>query len=125
MKEALLKGDADFDPTLFSPEELALMRDANGATNDFAVKDVNALQTQFMDVARLVAEGGERERMLRGLINELTLLTKKGLLHQNSIYEQTQALAQIIISSSEREVDLQRHLESLRSVVIGRVKKMT
>jgi hypothetical protein len=121
-----MNGEADFDADLFSPEELAMMREANGATNELTVKhDVSELQAQFTAVARLVAEGGERERQLRGLINDLTLLAKASQQQQHSIYTQTQTLAKIVISMSEREVELQQNLESLRGVVLGRAKQVT
>ena len=118
--------EAAFDPSLFSPEELAMMRDANGATNEIAVKpDLETLQAQFTAVARLVAEGGERERQLRALVNDLTLLAKANAQQQQSIYAQTQTLAQIVIKSSEREVHLQENLEALRGVIMGRVQQVT
>lgn len=126
MKEAKLDKAADFDPTLFSPEELEMMGDANGATAELAVKpDAEELQAQFTAVARLVAEGGERERQLRALINDLTLLAKTNAQQQQSIYAQTQTLAQLVINSSEREVKLQENLEALRAVVMGRARQVT
>lgn len=117
---------AEFDPALFSPEELAMMRDANGATGEPVGKPgVEELQAQFTAVARLVAEGGERERHLRALINDLTLLAKTNAQQQQSVYAQTQTLAQIVINSSERELQLQENLEALRAVVMGRAKQAT
>ena len=126
MKEAPLNGEAEFDPGLFSPEEIAMMREAEGTTDALAVKhDVQDLQAQFVAVARFVAEGAERERQLRALITDLTLLAKTSAQQQHSIYTQTQTLTQIVVSMSKRELELQENLESLRGVVLGRAKQVT
>ena len=121
-----MSGQEYFDPALFSPEELEMMRDANGATRERPLEpDIKELQAQFAAVARLVVEGGERERQLRALVNDLTLLARANAEQQQSIYAQTQTLAQIVITSSEREVKLQENLEALRNVVLGRAKQVT
>ena len=126
MTESLKAGEPDFDPSFFSPEELEMMREADGVSRDPAAEQNGEhLQAQFTAVARLVAEGAERERQLRGLINELTLLAKTSAAQQHSIYTQTQALAQIVIAMGEREGDLQTNLESLRTVILGRAKSVT
>lgn len=120
-----MSGEAEFDTTLFSPEELEMMRDANGASAALPDKpDVEELQAQFTAVARLVAEGSERERQLRALVNDLTLLARANAEQQQSIYAQTQTLAHIVIASSEREVKLQENLETLRNVVLGRARQV-
>lgn len=125
MKESELNRAADYDPTLFSPEELAMMREANGSSNEPVVDDPAELQAQLAAVARLVAEGGERERQLRALIHDLTALARTSEQQQRSIYEQTQTLARIVIASSEREVKLQENLEALREVALSRAKNAT
>lgn len=125
MNEAPLNGYADYDPALFSPEELAMMREANGSTADAIVADANELQAQLAAVAKLVAEGGERERQLRALINDLTVLARTSEQQARSIYEQTQTLARIVITSSEREVKLQENLETMRGLALCRARGVT
>lgn len=112
----------DFDPDLFSPEELAMMQGADSVSEEITVKnDAETLQTQLNVVARLVAEGGERERQLRGLINDLTMLATPAA-QKHSAFEQTQNLARIVLASSERELQLQQCLETIRGVVLNRAK---
>ena len=53
------------------------------------------------------------------------MVAKANAQQQQSIYAQTQTLAQIVIKSSEREVQLQENLEALRDVVMGRVQQVT
>lgn len=121
MSEAEMNRE-DFDPALFSPEELAMMQEADGVVEDVRVQhDAAELQRQFNCVARLVAEGGERERQLRALIFDLTAMAPTTRLQQ-SAHEQTQNLAMIVMASSERELQLQQCLETLRGVVINRAK---
>lgn len=115
---------AEFDSGLFSPEELAMMREADGIVDRLDVEhDATELQRQHKALARLVAEGGERERQLRALINELTLLNQANE-HQRSYQEQTQNLARIVLASSERELHLQKCLEAVRAVAMTRVRHM-
>lgn len=109
------------DPGLFSPEELEMMRDATGAEGALSPPDAAELQEQLTAVARLVAEGGERERQLRAVIADLTLLAKPAE-QQQSIHEQTQRLARIVLASSERELQLQQCLDTVRHVVLSRAK---
>ena len=117
--------NAEFDPTLYSSAELALMRKASGPTEELDVEpDLKSLQLQFSALARLVAEGGDRERQLRALISDLTLLAKTSAQQQHSIYEQTQLLAQIVLASSDREVKLQQNIEAVRIVVLGRAQQL-
>lgn len=124
MSEADLNRDRDPNLDMFTPEELAMMQDAEGLTAEMSVShDAVELQQQFNAVARLVAEGGERERHLRLLINDLTLLALPGA-QQASMHEQTQSLAKIVLASSERELQLQQCLETLRGVVLTRAKKV-
>lgn len=125
MKETKVDGAAGYDSDLFSPEELAMMEGANGSSNDPVMPaDADELQAQIAAVARLVAEGGERERQLRALINDLNVLAKTSEVQQRSIYEQSQTLAKIVISSSEREVKLQASLEALRDVAMHRARSV-
>ena len=122
MSEADPNGFGDFDPDLFSPEELAMMQGAEGLTDELGVKpNAEELQAQLTAVAALVAEGGERERQLRALIKDLTLLATPVRTHQ-SLHEQTQRLASIVLASSERELQLQQCLETIRGVVMNRAK---
>lgn len=120
MSEANMDGYGDFSPDLFSAEELAMMQDANGM-DDEVTAEPKDLQAQLNIVARLVAEGGERERQLRALINDLTMLATPDAQRQ-STFEQTQNLARIVLASSERELQLQQCLETLRGVVMVRAK---
>ena len=99
-----------------------MMHGADGMTEEPGVKpDAEELQGQLTAVARLVAEGGERERQLRALIADLTMLGKPAQ-QQESMHEQTQRLAQIVLASSERELQLQQCLDTVRSVVLVRAK---
>ena len=69
----------------------------------------------------MVAEGGERERQLRALVNELTILAGVNE-QQRSYHEQTQTLARLVLASSERELHLQQCLEAVRNVALTRVR---
>lgn len=120
MSEANMDRSGDFSPDLFSAEELAMMQDADGMNDDAALEPKD-LQSQLNAVARLVAEGGERERQLRALINDLTMLATPDS-QRRSTFEQTQNLARIVLASSERELQLQQCLETLRGVVMVRAK---
>ena len=125
MKEAPIEREGDFDPDLFSPEELEMMRGADGAVEGFAVEhDAAELQRQYAGLARMVAEGGERERQLRALVNELTMLAR-GNDQQRSYHEQTQNLAKLVLASSERELHLQQCLEAVRNVALTRARNLT
>ena len=120
MKEAEMDRAGDFDPDLFSPEELAMMREADGIVDGLTVEhDATELQAQYMALAKMVAEGGERERQLRALVNDLTLLAKSNMQIQ-SHHEQTRNLAKIVLASAERELQLQQCLEAFRSVALTR-----
>lgn len=124
MIEGKMDRHEDFDPDLFSQEELAMMRGADGVTDEMSVRHTaKELQAQYSAVARLVAEGGERERKLRAVVADLTAILQANEQHA-SLYEQTQSLAKIVLASSERELDLQNSLEALRSAVIVRAKKI-
>lgn len=124
MKEAPIERDEDFDPDLFSPEELEMMRTADGVIDQLDVAhDAAELQRQYAALARMVAEGGERERQLRALVNELTLLAGAND-HHRSYHEQTHNLARLVLASSERELQLQQCLEAVRNVALSRVRNM-
>lgn len=124
MSEADPNGFGDFGSDLFTPEELAMMNGADGVVEELGVKhDADELQSQLTAVARLVAEGGERERQLRALIADLTMLGKP-VEQQQSMHEQTQRLAQIVLASSARELQLQQCLDTVRSVVLVRAKSV-
>jgi hypothetical protein len=121
MIEGKLDRHEDFDPSLFSEEELAMMRGSDGLTDELSVKhSAKELQAQYSAVARLVAEGGERERKLRAVIADLTAILQTG--DQSSLYQQTQSLAKIVLASSERELELQNSLEAIKSAVLNRAK---
>lgn len=124
MKQAPIESGGDFDPDLFSPEELEMMQGAEGVVDGLQVEhDAAELQRQYAALARMVAEGGERERQLRALVNELTMLAR-GADHQRSYHEQTQNLARLVLASSERELHLQQCLEAVRNVALTRVRNM-
>ncbi len=124
MKQTRVDGEARIDADLFSPEELAMMQGANGNSVPAVPADADELQAQIEAVARLVAEGGERERQLRALINDLNVLARTSEAQQRSIYEQSQTLARMLMSSSEREVKLQESLETLRDVAMTRARNV-
>ena len=122
MKEAPIERAGDYDPDLFSPEELEMMRGAEGVVDGVEVRqDAAELQRQYAALARMVAEGGERERQLRALINDLTILAKAND-QQRSYHEQTQNLARLVLASSERELQLQQCLEAVRNVALSRIR---
>lgn len=125
MKEAAIEKDGTFDPDLFSPEELEMMSNADGVIDGNTVEQGAAdLQRQYAELAGMVAEGAERERKLRALVNELTLLAR-GSDQQRSYHEQTQNLAKLLLASSERELHLQQCLEAVRNVALARVRNIT
>ena len=123
MEEAPIEDDGTFDPDLFSPEELEMMHGAEGLGAPAAEPDLAELQRQYVSLARMVAEGGERERQLRTLVNELTLLASASD-HHRAYQEQTQALAKLVLASSERELQLQQCLEAVRNVALSRVRNI-
>ena len=124
MKETPIERAGDYDPDLFSPEELEMMRAAEGETDGPELQhDAVELQRQYAALARMVAEGGERERQLRALVNELTILAKAND-QQRSYHEQTQNLARLVLASSERELHLQQCLEAVRNVALTRVRNV-
>ena len=102
-----------------------MMQQAEGLIDGLTTHhDAVELQAQFSAVARLVSEGCERERQLRALISDLTVLAKTNEAQQRSIYEQTQNLAKIILLSAEREMQFQASLDSLRRIVTGRAERL-
>lgn len=110
---------------LFSPEELELMEDANGVAADQTMAPaLDELQEQYNTVVRLVAEGGERERQLRAIVHDLTMLANANQQQHCSLHEQTLTLARIMISSSERELQLKQSLEEVRSVIGKRARTL-
>jgi hypothetical protein len=110
---------------LFSPEELAMMTAASGIVDDLVVThDHEELQQQYNAVARLIAEGGERERQLRAIVHDLTLLADANQQQQSSLHEQTRTLARIVVSSSERELQLRQCLEDFRAVIGRRARQV-
>ena len=111
--------------SLFSPEELELMGNANGVVpNQITVPALDELQEQYQTVVRLVAEGGERERQLRAIVHDLTMLANANQQQHFSLHEQTLTLARIMISSSERELRLKQSLEEVRSVIGKRARTL-
>ena len=125
MKDEPIKGEVEAGAELFSPEELAMMTAADGIIDDVVVThDPEELQQQYNAVARLIAEGGERERQLRAIVHDLTLLADANEQQQASLHEQTRTLARIVVSSSERELQLKQCLEDFRSVIGTRAKKV-
>ena len=126
MKNIRIEGEREADAAadLFSPEELAMMTGADGIIDDVVVThDRDELQRQYNAVARLVAEGGERERQLRAIVHDLSLLADANQQQQCSLHEQTRTLARIVVSSSERELQLKQCLEDFRTVINRRAKQ--
>lgn len=125
MKEAELRRDEDFDPDLFTAEELAMMAEADGIIESMTVKhSAEELQAQYTALAKMVAEGGERERQLRALVHDLTML-QTTVEQQRSQHEQTQSLAKLVLASSERELQLQQCLNVVRGVALSRARHVT
>jgi hypothetical protein len=125
MKNDPIEGEGAADADLFSPEELAMMTAAEGITDGVAVThDREELQQQYIAVARLIAEGGERERKLRAMVHDLNLLADANQQQQASLHEQTRTLARIVVSSSERELQLKQCLDDIRSVITGRTRNV-
>lgn len=124
MKETPIERAGDYDPDLFTAEELALMNGADGDTQGpGAEPDAAELQRQYTALARMVAEGGERERQLRALVHDLTALAAPAD-QQRAYHEQTQTLARLVMASSERELHLQQCLEAVRTVALTRARTM-
>ena len=124
MKEAPMNREAEFSSDLFSPEELAMMSEADGVVDGFTVEhDPTQIQKQYVALAKMVAEGGERERQLRALVADLTMLAETNM-QLKSHHEQTQNLAKIVLASAERELHLQQCLEAFRSVALTRARNV-
>ena len=123
MKDTKIEADSDIDADLFSPEELAMMSAANGLVDEVVVfHDRDELQAQYNAVARLIAEGGERERQLRAMVHDLTLLADANGQQQSSLHEQTRTLARLVVTASERELQLKQSLEDFRAVIGRRAR---
>lgn len=121
----ITEGRAGADADLFSPEELAMMSSAPGLIDDLVVTHTREeLQQQYNSVARLIAEGGERERQLRAIVHDLTILADANQDQQCSLHEQTRNLARMVVSSSERELQLKQCLEEFRLVINRRARKV-
>lgn len=102
-----------------------MMQQAKGLVDGITTEHGAAeLQAQLSAVARLVSEGCERERQLRTLISDLTVLAKTSEAQQRSIYQQTQNLAKIVLLSAEREMQFQASLDSLRKIVTVRADQL-
>ncbi|WP_010164987.1 MULTISPECIES: hypothetical protein [unclassified Sphingomonas] len=125
MRNEPIKTGVEADTDLFSPEEMAMMTAADGIIEDVIVThDHEELQQQYNAIARLIAEGGEREQQLRGIVHDLTLLADANQQQQASLHEQTRTLARIVVSSSERELQLKQCLEDVRNVIGSRAKRV-
>ena len=125
MKQTPIEKAGDFDPELFSAEELEMMAGADGVIDTMSVEpDVAELQRQYVALARMVAEGGERERQLRALVHDLTMLAEANDHQHAAHHEQTRNLARLVMASSERELQLQQCLEAVRNVALTRVRSM-
>ena len=101
-----------------------MMQEADGVIDGPEVAhDLAELQRQYVALARMVTEGGERERQLRALVADLSLLSRTNDQHR-AYQEQTQTLAKLVLASSERELQLQQCLEAVRNVAISRVRNI-
>ena len=124
MKETPIERAGDPAPDLFTAEELALMNEADGTADELPLAhDAAELQRQYTALARMVAEGGERERQLRALVHDLTALAAPAE-QSRAYHEQTQTLARLVMASSERELHLQQCLEAVRTVALCRARNM-
>jgi hypothetical protein len=122
MIEGNFNRHGDFDPDLFTEEELEMMKEADGVTDELSHRPSNKeLQAQYTALARMVAEGGERERLLRAAIADLTALLKASD-QAASLQQQNQNLAKIVLASSEREAEVLRGLEELKLAVLKRAR---
>ena len=111
--------------SFFSPEEQEMMQNANGGPDDQATAPaLDELQEQYKTIVRFVAEGGERERQLRAIVHDLTMLADANQQQHCSLHEQTLTLARIMSSSSERELQLKQSLEEIRSVIGKRARTL-
>ncbi|MEM1021275.1 MAG: hypothetical protein AAGJ09_12395 [Pseudomonadota bacterium] len=111
--------DADFDEDFFSPEELAMMNEADGEVEELFVKpSVTDLQSQLQTMATLVDEGCDREQELRVILKGLRSAQTDDKT-ATSAQEQTEALAKMVIMSCERERALQEKLVELRKLFAG------
>lgn len=125
MKDEPITTEVEAESELFSPEELAMMSAAGGIVDGVVVThDREELQQQYNAVARLIAEGGERERQLRAIVHDLTMLADANQQQQASLHEQTRTLARIVVSSSERELQLKQCLEDIRTVIGTRATRV-
>jgi hypothetical protein len=120
MTEVMKDYGADTD--LFSPEELALMNGSDGLSGFAPVKPAQEqLEEQVRTMAVLVAEGCERERQLRNAMKRLELAAASAD-DFTGIQAQVASLAQMLMTSAERERALQQRLNAISAMVAGGYK---
>ena len=98
---------ADDGMGFFSPEELALMSCADPADLAEIDADLTALETRVREMARLVAEGYERERLLRRAV--IANKPEPALdAHAEALLDAMKQLADLLAAGATREVLLRR-----------------
>ena len=98
---------ADDGMSFFSPEELALMSCADSAEVAEIDADLTALEVRVREMARLVAEGYERERLLRRAV--IANKPEPALdAHAEALLDAMKQLADLLAAGATREVLLRR-----------------
>ena len=95
------------DAGLFSPEEAALIASASAAATAETEADLAALGIRVREMARLVAEGYERERLLRRAVTVSKSQTALDE-HADALLAAMKQLAGLLAASAEREVILRQ-----------------
>ncbi len=115
--------DHEFNTGLFTPEELALMADSDGAAGSTPAKaSTEELQAQIRSLASMVAAGCERERELRLALTALGMTSESDV--AESLQEQAHSLARLVMASCERERLMQANLRNVRQILQDRVTRV-
>lgn len=108
----------DFDDDMFDPEDLEMMGASSGEVYEPSPED---LQDQVGELARLIWEGGEREKQLRLGLNRLEAVVDSTD-SESEVFEQMQSMAKMLQQSVEREKQLRASVSRLANLLGNREK---
>jgi hypothetical protein len=98
---------------MFTPEELEMMGGAVEVSNLTAAtastSEMDEIETRLRSLARFIAEGSERERLLRRALLEAGGRDPLGP-HADHLYDQMEQLTKMVLSGLERERTLRRQV---------------
>jgi len=106
----------DFDEDFFSAEDLEMMGASEGEVYDPSPAE---LQSQITELARLIFEGGEREKQLRLGLNRLEAVLDSTA-SEAAAFDQMQSMAQMLQQGVERERQLRASVSRLASLLGNR-----